>query len=339
LELPYYIVDAFTREPFGGNPAAVVLDAHGLSDELMQKIAMEFNLSETTFVLPPTVEGADLRFRWFTPLSEVRMCGHATIGGVHVLLEAGRLTWQDEGMRAVLKIETLSGVLDVTVERLFYQRPDRLIWLSLPDPVVREKTPPRQQLAEVFQLVPSHFMPVPPIAYTADNDIIALVTDVRALNEAQLNLPVALEMSKKQKLRGICLATTNTLAKSITVQSRFFAPAFGIMEDPVTGSVHGPLAAHLVKHKLVQTVDGVAALNCVQGIPGARAGFIRALCQQHAEDHYSVRIAGEAVTVMQGTLHLGGSEPADAAEPSDAAHPVDPSDAPSGSDPSTNPTL
>ena len=118
MEKRYYVIDAFTRERFSGNPAAVVLDCEGLDDASMQRIAAEFNLSETTFVLPPATGAiepapqpraaglhasdvahpppgvnrpiglpADVRFRWFTPSVEVDMCGHATIAGVHARVE------------------------------------------------------------------------------------------------------------------------------------------------------------------------------------------------------------------------------------------------------------
>ena len=101
MTLPYYVIDAFAAKPFSGNPAAVVLDARGLSDEHMQAIATEFNLSETTFVFPLLEDGGDTqqnpstkerpayRFRWFTPTAEVNMCGHATIAAVHALVETG----------------------------------------------------------------------------------------------------------------------------------------------------------------------------------------------------------------------------------------------------------
>jgi len=79
----YFVIDAFATEPFTGNPAAVLLDGSGLSDEEMQQIAAEFNLSETTFILPPagTYQGVNsaVRFRWFSPTTEVAMCGHATV--------------------------------------------------------------------------------------------------------------------------------------------------------------------------------------------------------------------------------------------------------------------
>jgi PhzF family phenazine biosynthesis protein len=103
-------------------------------------------------------------------------------------------------------------------------------------------------------------------------------------------------------VRGLCLATVKTLTPSITVQSRFFAPTAGINEDPVTGSVHGPLAAYVVKHGLVPLHDGLAGLMCTQAKPGGRGGLVNALVQPQDNDVYAVRIGGRAVTAMRGTL-------------------------------------
>ena len=88
--LSVYWVNAFTLEPFTGNPAVVVPDASDLSDDQMQRIAREMNCSETVFVLRPTDTEADLRLRWFTPTQEVPLCGHATVAAMHILAEVGR---------------------------------------------------------------------------------------------------------------------------------------------------------------------------------------------------------------------------------------------------------
>ena len=82
-------VDAFTTEQFSGNPAGVVLDARELNEKAMQNVARELNLSETAFILPPTVKSADIQIRWFTPAAEVPLCGHATIASFHALAESG----------------------------------------------------------------------------------------------------------------------------------------------------------------------------------------------------------------------------------------------------------
>src|SRR6266404_6667615 len=90
--LEFRLVDAFALSPYSGNVAGVILTADGLTDRQMQLIAAEFNASETTFILPATRPDAAVRFRWFSPGCEVNFCGHATLGGVHALLETGRFT-------------------------------------------------------------------------------------------------------------------------------------------------------------------------------------------------------------------------------------------------------
>ncbi|MDH3252028.1 MAG: PhzF family phenazine biosynthesis isomerase, partial [Ignavibacteria bacterium] len=109
-------VDAFTDVPHTGNPAGVVTRADGLTDVQMQSIAREMALSETVFVLSPTLPSADLRIRWFTPKCEVRLCGHATIAAFHALAEDG-MSGMDRVGSHRFTVETLSGVLPVTVER------------------------------------------------------------------------------------------------------------------------------------------------------------------------------------------------------------------------------
>src|SRR5258705_6519443 len=90
IRVPIVQIDAFTDQPFGGNPAAVVLDATGIGEAQMQAIAREMNLSETAFLSPPVTPDADYRLRWFTPGGEVTFCGHATVATGHALSEAGR---------------------------------------------------------------------------------------------------------------------------------------------------------------------------------------------------------------------------------------------------------
>jgi len=109
---------------------------------------------------------------------------------------------------------------------------------------------------------------------------------------------------RESSLWGLSLATLHTLTPSVHLQSRFFAPSVGIHEDPVTGSVHGPLAAYLVQHGRAPVVDGLAGLTCVQGIPGGRTGILHALVQQRDDGRYDVRIGGQAVSVMGGTLSV-----------------------------------
>jgi len=103
-------VDAFTTHPFAGNPAGVVIDARGLSDSDMQLLAREKNLPETAFVLPSTIKGADIQIRWFTPTTEVDLCGHATIASFHALAEESMEGMGTQGQH-YFKLQTKSGIL------------------------------------------------------------------------------------------------------------------------------------------------------------------------------------------------------------------------------------
>src|SRR5512142_258094 len=111
-------VAAFTIHPFSGNPAGVVLDAKGLNDDEMQKMAREKNLPETAFILPPSLKGADLQIRWFSPTMEIPLCGHATIASFHALAEEGLEGMSTQGQH-YFKLQTKSGILPVRVEKNF----------------------------------------------------------------------------------------------------------------------------------------------------------------------------------------------------------------------------
>jgi PhzF family phenazine biosynthesis protein len=297
----YCVVDAFTSERFAGNPAAVVLDATGMNDDQMQAVAAEFNLSETTFVLPPETPDADLRFRWFTPTVEVSMCGHATIAGVHALDESGRLppkSIPNSGIR----IETRSGLVDAMIERVRTSGSGRIVWLELPSPKLSRIALSPSELASALGLPKDALRTELPVMKTQDGDVILFVQDFLALNDARPDFALLEKVSRRSRLRGWCVATLNTLTPSIHVQSRFFAPAVGVDEDPVTGSVHGPLAMYLVKHGLAPLQHGAAGLTCVQAKAGGRAGLVRALVRPREDKSYSVKIGGQAVTTMRGTL-------------------------------------
>lgn len=314
MERSYYVIDAFASEPFTGNPAAVVLDADGLDDRQMQSIAAEFNLSETTFVLTPAAQDADetpdtnatpdlsARFRWFTPTTEVDMCGHATVAGMHALVESGRLRLEDEADSATVRIETKSGTLTAFLERIPGSATGRMIWVDMIDPTLTPQRLVKSELASVLNLPVDAFDSSLATMKTQDRDVLVFVRDFQALNETRPDFTQLGKLLDRERLRGLCLATVNTLTPSINVQSRFFAPTAGVDEDPVTGSVHGPLAACLVKYGLVEVHDGIAGLTCVQGKAGGRVGLLHALVQPQGEEVYAVRIGGKAVTIMRGML-------------------------------------
>jgi trans-2,3-dihydro-3-hydroxyanthranilate isomerase len=178
-----------------------------------------------------------------------------------------------------------------------------MIWLALPDASLTPYAFDGLDWSVVPPLSDHRDFELPAVR-TQDDDLIVFVHDVAALNELRPDFRRLADMLTAGSLRGLCVATVRTLTPSIHVQSRFFSPHYGIDEDPVTGSVHGPLAAYLVERGIVALHNGLAGLTCVQGIPGGRTGLLHALVQPHAGGRANVRIGGRAVTTMTGTVLL-----------------------------------
>lgn len=305
MQRAYRVVDTFAYEPYTGNSAAVVLDARGLADADMRRIAAEFNLSETTFVLPGPSGGArDWRFRWFTPAVEVDMCGHATVGGVYALIDAGIIGASGAGTFEPISIHTRGGVLKAFVEPLPSDPRRYMVWLEMLRPVLTPVPAGVLDLAELLGaesgVIDDSLSPV----QTQDRDLIVFLRDVAVLNAVAPDMGRLESYLRKRGLRGLCLSTLRTISSSYHVQSRFFAPAVGILEDPVTGSVHGPLAAYLTEQRLLPCDGEVSAATCGQGIPGGRGGLLHALVTRQSGGMMSVRIGGRAFITMRGELEI-----------------------------------
>jgi len=254
-------IDAFTDRPFAGNPAAVCLLDGPADPAWMQHVAREMNLSETAFVHS---ERDAFRLRWFTPAVEVELCGHATVATSHALWETGRLP-----RTAAARYETLSGRLGAVWR-------DGWIELDFPSLPPQEVVPPAG-LVEALGARPtwvgrSRFDALLEVAGEAE--LRALAPDFRALGQ----VPV----------RG-AIVTARSDDPRFDFVSRFFAPAAGVSEDPVTGSAHSVLAPYWAA-KL-----GRPALTGFQA--SARGGVVRVRVEGER-----VAIGGQAVTVLTGEL-------------------------------------
>ena len=268
MTIPLFQVDAFTAEPFAGNPAAVCLLDREVAPGWMQQVAAEMNLSETAFVRPAG-SGDDAAFglRWFTPAAEVELCGHATLASAHVLWSEGRVP-----VGRPLRFRTLSGELgasdrDGTIELDFPATP--------PDPA----DPPAGLLEALG--VPART--VSWVGRSRFDHLLELGSEaaVRGLDPDFRRL-------RELSTRGV-IATAVSEAEEFDFVSRFFAPAVGIDEDPVTGSAHctlGPFWAGLL---------GRADLTGFQA--SRRGGVVRT---RAAGDR--VLLGGQAVTVLRGEL-------------------------------------
>ncbi len=261
MSIPIYQVDAFTSQPFKGNPAAVCLLQTSQSDRWMQAVALEMNLSETAFLLP---ENDGYRLRWFTPTVEVELCGHATLASSHILWETGQLQ-----PRQTARFFTLSGLL--TANR-------RDAWIEMDFPA----TPPQpceapSGLLESLSVIPR---------YVGRNNFDYLV---EVADEASVQA-VTPDFGRLATIpaRGV-IVTSRCADPDYDFVSRFFAPAAGVNEDPVTGSAHCSLAPYWGG---ILGKSGMIARQI-----SARAGVIRV---KLAGDR--VQLGGQAVTVMRAEL-------------------------------------
>lgn len=300
-EREFRLVDAFALSAGGGNVAGVILNADGLTDRQMQLIAREFAAPETTFILTPATKDAAVRFRWFTPGIEVGFCGHATIGAVHALLETGRFSRELTEPGTMLPIETRSGILNVRTEAHTDASKPPTIWLDMPHCEPKSRSVILPPLLDRLGLSMDQLDPRLPAIRTQDEDVILAVKELPALLSLAPSMSELARYCRHDGLRGVFVTTTNVLSQTTVTQSRFFAPAAGIDEDPVTGSAHGPLGLHLVECGVVAINSGRADFYCAQG-NAARAGLVRVVVTQSSSGARDVRIGGSCVTTAAGTL-------------------------------------
>ena len=261
MATPSYIVDAFASTRFTGNPAAVCLLDEPAEAGWMQAVAAEMNLSETAFL----VQQADgFNLRWFTPVTEVDLCGHATLASAHVLWETDRLK-PDETAR----FHTRSGLL--TAKRAGD-------WIELDFPATPpEAIEPPEGLSDLLGSVPQFVGRTP-------FDLLLELTDEEELHEL---MPDFAGLSRLP-VRGF-IVTTRSNDSRYDFQSRFFAPAAGVNEDPVTGSAHCALAPYWAGHLGKSKMIGYQA--------SARGGVVEV---ETIGDR--VKLRGQAVTTVQGEL-------------------------------------
>jgi PhzF family phenazine biosynthesis protein len=291
-------VDAFTDTPLEGNPAAVVLRAEGLTDPMMQRIANEMALSETAFVLPPTATGADLRLRWFTPTGEVQLCGHATIATFHAVAEE-RLYGTGAQTRRAFRVETRSGVLPVVVEQ---GSPGSTIRFGLPLPRFHPGYQHRDAVLAMLQLNGRELDPVLPIL--VDKYLYVPVVDRRILFGLNPDYSAIDAFQRRHQIGGICVLTTDTVDRESSVHSRFFCPADGINEDPVTGSANGPLGVYLFEQGRLRTQGEELKIIGEQGDAIGRRGRVHITLGFTTGKLASVEISGRAVTVFAAQMRV-----------------------------------
>ncbi|WP_430475251.1 PhzF family phenazine biosynthesis protein [Thalassospira lucentensis] len=270
--LPIYQVDAFTDILFAGNPAAVVPLPQWLADDVMQKIAMENNLSETAFFVPCGAgDEADFHIRWFTPTVEVPLCGHATLASAFVIFN--QLGFEGD----LVKLQSQSGILSAT-------RDGDAIVLDFPKQPIKSSTVPDDVIAALGGETPIETYRVT----SRDTDHVVVYRDAKVVREMRP------DMSVLGKLTGRGVIVTAPGDKTgLDMVSRFFVPAIGINEDPVTGYMHCVVAPYWA--------DKLGQKNVVGYQASARGGVVAC-----SVDGDRVGLKGEAVLYLKGEISIPG---------------------------------
>ena len=288
---PYAIVDVFTSTPLEGNALAVLPDATGLDARDMQRIASEFNLSETTFVFPSQRPDCAALLRIFTPTIEMRFAGHPTLGSAYVLLERGFVTLRDDRFA----FEELVGPVSVRIERT--EPP--MLWLTTP-PISFEATFDRALCANVLGLREDDLLDIKPQLVSAGNpNIFVAVRDAASVDRASLELAGVRQLHGGHESADCVFVFTPTPSGAY---SRMFAPERGIVEDPATGSATGPLAAYMMRHGLAHSHAGARFVS-EQGTQMGRRSFLHVAVAGESGRN-AIEVGGNVVAVGEGTLRF-----------------------------------
>jgi PhzF family phenazine biosynthesis protein len=280
-------VDVFTAEPMLGNPLAVIFDAEGLSDAAMQHIAAWTNLSETTFVLPPTQAGADYRVRIFTPRTELPFAGHPSVGTAHAMLEAQRIA-----TKTALVQECAAGLLPIRVSG---DGGDRRIFVRAPRATLHDAD---ATVAAMAQAALGAQVTSPRIVHNGPQWLICDLQQETTVRGLKPDMAAVAALCRKISAVGV-VAFARTSRAEYALVVRVFCPADGIPEDPVTGAANAAIGAYL--HLTGQLGEIGANYRVSQGREVGRDGFVDVCVDTATGD---VEIGGHTVTCVDGTLVL-----------------------------------
>jgi trans-2,3-dihydro-3-hydroxyanthranilate isomerase len=339
-QIQIHQVDAFTNVAFGGNPAGVVPDARGLTEDEMQKIAREMALSETAFVTPGTRPGQFV-VRFFTPSTEVNLCGHATIGTFFHLAEAGVIDRAPEQQVTRVHQVTKAGELAVDI---FWT------WEGGPERVMMEQNPPErlatygkpEEIAEIASMLGASpdvigatqgaMTPlaesgcpactsralVPQVISTGLPDLIVPIKSRKALWALKPDLNRVADWSRAHGVISVHAVTLDPIDPVHTGHCRDFSPAVAVPEEAATGTASGATSGYLVLNGVLPAAP-VARIVLEQGDILKRPSLIHcevrrgspaeARCRawrggEHQTGHLSVWVGGSAVTVLSGTMRF-----------------------------------
>jgi trans-2,3-dihydro-3-hydroxyanthranilate isomerase len=300
-KLRYHRVDVFTDRAFGGNPLAVFTNGRGLSDETMQAIAKEFNLSETTFVVPPDDARHDYRVRIFTPDQELPMAGHPTVGTSFVLAREHLVRRDAEEVTITLE----EGVGPIPVRIVYREGEPVFAEMTQPLPTFGPRLADRSLAAAMLSLAETDLEPDLPLEVVSCG-VPFLYVPLRSLDAARRARPRA-DLIERAAADGVppevFVFTREVVHDGSTVHSRMFAPGLGITEDPATGGASGPLGCYLVRYGLV-AADGTAEMVSEQGIEMGRPSFIFIGIERQGDTIRAVRVGGQSHYMGEGFIEI-----------------------------------
>ena len=284
-QIEIYQIDAFTNNSFEGNPAGVTF-GDNLTESEMQKIAKEMNLAETAFLSKSP--NADYNLRWFTPAVEVELCGHATIASLHFLTEKKLLENNTN-----IKFETRSGILNCKAEDGFY-------FMQIPVFSMKEFEGNKEEVMNALNINKQSLENSISFIIVGNGYLYIYVKDLSTLHNIQPDFKALKNITKtKNEFNCVVVFTLETVDKESFAHSRFFAPYYGIDEDPVTGSANGPFLLVLKKLNLIKNPGNEITLIFEQGDVMGRRGRVKVRFNQTSNELY---ISGQAVTVLKGVL-------------------------------------
>lgn len=302
MEVPFEQVDVFTDRPFAGNPLCVVPDGRGLDPRQMQAIAQEMNLSETTFVLPPTDPQADYWMRIFTPAQEIPFAGHPSVGTAYLLALRGRFVLREPVTRVHQQVGI--GVLPLDIE-VVSGVPGRVTMTQGPPAfggVLRDLAPVGEALGVEAARLARSPLPVQLVS-TGLRHLMVPVPDLATLAALRPN-PGALDrLLASAEALGCYAFTLETGSAEVTARARMFAPGAGVPEDPATGSAVGPLGAYLAVHGAIPRDRRTLLVE--QGIEMGRPSRMRVEVERDGAGlPVTVRVGGNIVPVIAGTIRM-----------------------------------
>ncbi|MFO7657636.1 MAG: PhzF family phenazine biosynthesis protein, partial [Bacteroidales bacterium] len=280
-----------------GNQLAVFPDATNIPEKLLQKIAREFNFSETTFVFPAENKINDCKVRIFTPGMEIPMAGHPTIGTAYILLTRGVMNRRNKNF---LILEEKVG--DIRVDYIEDSNGFHSITMRQPLPVFGPVEKDFKLLAGILSISSDEINPDHPIQSVScgNNFLFIPVKTLKAMHRIEIRNELLKEAKLQLDSTEMFVFTEETIYATSRFHCRMFAPLFGIYEDPATGSAAGPFGCYLFKNKIVNTFPVLLE----QGFEMGRPSMLTVDIESSNDNITAVKVSGDVVLVSEGLLYI-----------------------------------